>query len=72
VNMRLRNQNRRIHSERAVGTMSRAKARRLHAADRGIRREERIMARQHGGHITRGEQRDLNRQENAVSRRIGS
>jgi hypothetical protein len=29
------------------------------------------MARQNGGHITRGEQRLLNRQENAVSREIG-
>ena len=39
--------------------------------DRFIRSKERFMARQNGGHITRGEQRLLNRQENAVSREIG-
>jgi hypothetical protein len=36
-----------------------------------IRREERLMAAQNGGHITKAEQRVLNRQENAVSRKIG-
>ena len=34
-------------------------------------KEERFMAAQHGGHITRAEQRALNQQENAVSREIG-
>jgi len=29
------------------------------------------MARQNRGHITRAEQRSLNQQENAVSRKIG-
>ena len=36
-----------------------------------VRREERLMASQHGGHITRLEQRALNQQENGISREIG-
>jgi hypothetical protein len=33
--------------------------------------EERLMASQHGGCITRQEQRTLNHQENVVNRQIG-
>jgi hypothetical protein len=47
------------------------KAAALHKQDHRIRREERIMAGQNGGHITRQEQRTLNQPENAVSREIG-
>ena len=36
-----------------------------------IRQEERDMASQNGGHITKSEQRTLNQQENAVSQQIG-
>src|SRR5216683_697626 len=71
VNARLNNQNWRINQERREGEISRGEARALHAQDRFIRSEERFMAAQHGGHITRAEQRALNQQENAVSREIG-
>jgi len=71
VNQRLKNQNRRIHNEVKEGEMTKAEARNLHRQDRGIRKEERIMARQNGGHITKQEQRTLNQQENGVSREIG-
>jgi len=71
VNARLNNQNWRINQERREGEISRGEARALHAQDRFIRTEERFMAAQHGGHITRAEQRALNQQENAVSREIG-
>jgi hypothetical protein len=71
VNDRLANQNRRIHHEVKKGEMSRAKAARLHKDDRHVRREERMMASQDRGHITKQEQRTLNQQENQVSRRIG-
>ena len=71
VNERLANQNRRIDKQLAEGDLSAKKAARLHREDRLIRREERLMASQHGGHITKDEQRLLNRQENAVSRQIG-
>lgn len=52
--------------------MSKAQARTLHKEDRQIRREERNMAAQNGGHITKPEQRVLNQQENKVSRQIGN
>jgi hypothetical protein len=71
VNARLSNQNARIRDERREGEITAGQARELHAQDRFIRKEERFMARQNGGHITRSEQRSLNQQENAVSREIG-
>jgi hypothetical protein len=71
VNGRLDNQNRRINEERREGEITRGEANKLHAEDRTIRKEERFMAGQNGGHITRAEQRALNQQENKVSRQIG-
>ena len=71
VNDRLANQNRRIHKEVAEGEMSKGQAAKLHKDDRQIRREERMMASQNNGHITKQEQKTLNQQENAVSRKIG-
>jgi hypothetical protein len=71
VNERLANQDHRINREYREGEISRGQAYRLHRADHQIRAEERMMASQNGGHITRLEQRALNQQENAVSRRIG-
>lgn len=71
VNDRLQNQNRRIKQERREGEITGAQARALHQQDQQIRQEERAMAGQHGGHITKGEQAVLNQQENTVSREIG-
>lgn len=71
VNDRLANQNRRIRTEVAEGEMSKGQAAKLHHEDRQIRREERAMASQNNGHITKLEQKTLNQQENAVSRQIG-
>ena len=71
VNDRLANQNRRINKEVREGEMSKAKAAKLHKEDRQIRKEERLMASQNNGHITKQEQRTLNQQENAVSKQIG-
>jgi hypothetical protein len=71
VNERLANQNRRINQERREGEITQQQAGKLHREDRQIRQEERDMASQNGGHITRSEQRVLNQQENAVSRQIG-
>jgi hypothetical protein len=70
VNQRLANQNRRIHEGVADHQLTDHQARQLHREDRAIRAEERADAAAHGGHITRGEQRQLNRQENQVSRQI--
>ena len=71
VNDRLANQHKRIRKEVAEGEMSKAKAAKLHREDRQIRREERVMASQNHGHITKQEQKTLNQQENAVSAQIG-
>jgi hypothetical protein len=71
VNHRLAHQNVRIKDEVQEGDMSKRKAARLHKEDRQIRQEERDMAAQSGGHITKQEQKALNQQENAVSKKIG-
>jgi hypothetical protein len=70
VNHRLANQDRRIHQDVKNGTLSRSQAANLHHEDHQVRREERAMASQNGGHITKPEQRVLNRQENRISDQI--
>jgi hypothetical protein len=70
VNQRLANQNARIKDGVKDGQLTHAQASQLHAEDHAIRTEERGMAAEHGGHLTKGEQRQLNRQENRVSRQI--
>ncbi|MBF0556079.1 MAG: hypothetical protein HQK96_16260 [Nitrospirae bacterium] len=71
VNKRLLNQHRRINKELRRGKISRAQARQLKKENRQIRRDERHMARQNGGHITKDEQKALNQRENDVSNQIG-
>jgi hypothetical protein len=71
VNNRLANQNQRIHNQVKAGDLSKAQAAKLHKDDRQIRKEERMMASQNGGHITKSEQKVLNQQENGVSNQIG-
>ncbi len=71
VNDRLHHQNVRIKDEVKEGDMTRAQAHKLHRKDRQIRREERAMASQNGGHITKSEQKVLNQQENTVGKQIG-
>jgi hypothetical protein len=71
VNGRLNNQNRRINNEVKSGQISQSQANALHHEDHQIRQEERDMASQNGGHITKAEQGALNQQENAVSKQIG-
>ena len=71
VNDRLARQDHRINHEYREGEISRGQARQLHREDHQVRGEERRMASRNGGHITRGEQVALNRQENHISRQIG-
>jgi outer membrane murein-binding lipoprotein Lpp len=70
VNHRLNNQDKRIHQDVKNGTLSKSQAASLHHEDHQVRQEERDMASQNGGHITKGEQRTLNGQENAISGQI--
>ena len=71
VNDRLANQNRRINRELKEGEITKQQAHQLHREDHANRQEERDMAKINGGHITKGEQKVLNQQENAASRQIG-
>jgi hypothetical protein len=71
VNDRLAHQNARIRTEVKEGDLTKAQAGAVHKDDRQIRAEERLMASQNGGHITKQEQRTLNQQENAISKQIG-
>ena len=71
VNDRLAHQNARIGDEVREGELTKGQAANLHHQDAQIRGEERVMASQNGGHITRTEQAALNQQENHVSREIG-
>ena len=70
VNTRLESQNDRIHQGMKSGELSKPEAKQLHKEDRHIRQEERTMAAKNGGHITKRQQRKLNRQENRVSGQI--
>ena len=70
VNRRLENQNDRIAAGRRDGQLTAGQAHALRSDDRAIRGEERTMAANDGGHITKADQRALNQQENANSRAI--
>ena len=70
VNHRLDNQDRRIHQDVKNGTLTKSQAATLHHEDHQVRQEERAMASQNGGHITKPEQRVLNGQENKISSQI--
>ena len=70
VNHRLAHQNARIDAGLRDHQLTRREAHQLRSDDRSIRGEERADASVHGSHITRGEQRQINAQENANSRAI--
>ena len=70
VNNRLANQNKRIHNDVKNGTLTKSQAATLHQEDHQVRQEERDMASQNGGHITKSEQHVLNQQENGISNQI--
>jgi hypothetical protein len=70
VNHRLANQDKRIHQDVKNGTLTKAQAADLHREDHQVRQEERDMASQNGGHITKSEQKVLNSQENNISGQI--
>jgi hypothetical protein len=70
VNHRLNAQDKRIHQDVRDGTLSKSQAATLHHEDHQVRQEERDMASQNGGHITRSEQQVLNGQENGISSQI--
>jgi hypothetical protein len=70
VNQRLDNQQTRINQGLANGTMTGKQAARDEAHDANIAKRESVDEAKHNGHLTKGEQRRLNRSENKNSRRI--
>ena len=70
VNGRLNNQKHAINQDVKNGTLTKGQAASLRKDDHQIRQEERNMASQNGGHITKSEQKTLNQQENAVRSQI--
>src|ERR1700729_801456 len=70
VNHRLARQHHRIHRDVKNDTLSKSQAANLHHEDHQVRQEERDMASQNGGHITKPEQKVLNGQENNISGQI--
>ena len=70
VGARLDRQQDRIVDGLRDGELSASQAHRLHEEDAAVRLEERADAVIGGGHISHGEQRTLNAQEDAVSRQI--
>lgn len=70
VNGRLGNQNRRIQAGLKDDQLTRGQAQQIHSEDRDIRDQERLYAKDHNGHISKGEQQLLNQQENSVSKQI--
>jgi len=71
VNNRLNNQNKRITNEVKDGQINKAQAKNLRATDKNVRTEEKAMAANNGGHITKTDQKALNQQLNQNSQAIG-
>lgn len=70
VNNRLDNQQNRIDNGLKNGTMTQAQAARDETHDANIGRRESVDEAKHDGHLTKQEQRNLNRSENRNSRHI--
>ncbi len=70
VNGRLENQNDRVRNGIRDDQLTRGQARQIHSEDRDIRDQERLYARDHNGHISKGEEHLLDQQENSVSKQI--
>jgi len=70
VNGRLRRQDRRINQGIRRGQINPNEAQQLRQEDSSIRNQERTDASANNGHLTGGERRQINREENAESRQI--
>ena len=70
VNDRLQNQNKRITNEVKSGQITKTQAQNLRANDKTIHGEEKAMASQDNGHITKTDKKALNQQLNQNSQAI--
>jgi hypothetical protein len=70
VNQRLDNQQQRINNGLANGTMSAKQAAKDEKHDANIAQRESVDEAKNGGHLTKGEQKNLNKSLNKNSKRI--
>jgi len=70
VNERVDNQRARINEGVKSGEINKGQAKQLRANDRAIKAQEHAEVKANGGHLTKAEQRQLNREENANSKLI--
>ena len=67
VNKRVDNQRERINEGVKDGKLSHQQAEQLRSNDRAIKQQEHADVKANGGYLTRGEQKQLNQEENANS-----
>jgi hypothetical protein len=70
VNRRQTRQQKRIAQGVKSGSLSPREAARLEKREAGVQRQENRDLAKHNGHLTKAEQRQLNRRENRISRSI--
>ena len=70
VNQRLKNQHNRVQNGVNNGSLTQHQANKIDRQDARINQEKKDMMANDGGHLTKGDQRALNQQENHVSNEI--
>jgi len=70
VNKRVKNQRKRINQDVKSGKLTTQQAQQLKANDAAIKQQEHADVKANGGYITKGEQKQLNQEENANSKMI--
>ncbi len=70
VNRREANQQKRIGNGVAKGTLTSKQATHLEKRETAVRNREQADMAKHNGHLTKAEQRGINRQQNRISRSI--
>ena len=70
VNRRERNQEKRIRDGVEDGKLTKEQASQLRADEKAIKTQERAEVKANGGSLTKGQQKDLNQELNAESKKI--
>lgn len=70
VNKRVKNQRARINKDVASGKLTPQQAQQLRANDRAIKQQEHADVKANGGYLTKGQQKQINQEENANSKLI--
>lgn len=70
VNKRVKNQRARINQGVKSGKLTQQQAQQLKANDRAIKAQEHADVKANGGYLTKGQQQQLNQEENANSKMI--